>query len=70
MPLALDAASGGPPLTVFGTDYATPDGTCIRDYIHVVDLADAHVRALAALAGGACVRSRSTWARDRGMSVH
>ena len=42
----------GPPLTVFGTDYATPDGTCIRDYIHVVDLADAHVRALAALQAG------------------
>jgi len=35
-----------PPLTVFGDDYPTPDGTCIRDYIHVVDLAEAHVRAL------------------------
>ena len=31
---------------MFGTDYPTPDGTCIRDYIHVTDLADAHVRAL------------------------
>jgi len=37
---------------VFGTDYPTPDGTCIRDYIHVVDLADAHARALDHLAGG------------------
>jgi len=47
IPLALDAAAGkGPPLTVFGDDYPTPDGTCIRDYIHVGDLADAHVRAL------------------------
>jgi UDP-arabinose 4-epimerase len=47
IPLALDAASGrGPALTVFGGDYATPDGTCVRDYIHVDDLADAHVRAL------------------------
>ena len=41
-----------PPLTVFGNDYATPDGTCIRDYIHVVDLAEAHVRALEALLNG------------------
>jgi len=39
-------------LEVFGTDYATPDGTCIRDYIHVEDLADAHARALDHLAGG------------------
>jgi UDP-arabinose 4-epimerase len=47
IPLALDAAAGkGPALTVFGEDYPTPDGTCIRDYIHVGDLADAHVRAL------------------------
>jgi UDP-glucose 4-epimerase len=36
---------------VFGTDYPTPDGTCVRDYIHVSDLADAHVRALAQLDG-------------------
>jgi UDP-glucose 4-epimerase len=36
-------------LTVFGNDYDTPDGSCIRDYIHVVDLADAHVKALAFL---------------------
>jgi UDP-glucose 4-epimerase len=37
---------------VFGADYPTPDGTCIRDYIHVDDLADAHIRALAYLADG------------------
>jgi UDP-glucose 4-epimerase len=44
-------------LEVFGTDYETPDGTCIRDYIHVEDLADAHARALDHLAaGGASVR--------------
>ncbi|WP_118857350.1 UDP-glucose 4-epimerase GalE [Sphingomonas mesophila] len=50
IPLALDAASGkGPPLKLFGDDYPTPDGTCIRDYIHVADLADAHVRALDAM---------------------
>ena len=47
IPLALQAITGdGPPLTVFGDDYATPDGTCIRDYIHVSDLASAHVLAL------------------------
>ena len=39
-------------LQVFGDDYPTPDGTCLRDYIHVTDLADAHVRALEAIAGG------------------
>jgi UDP-glucose 4-epimerase len=39
-------------LEVFGTDYNTPDGTCIRDYIHVEDLADAHIRALDYLAAG------------------
>ncbi|MEP7353166.1 MAG: UDP-glucose 4-epimerase GalE [Acidobacteriota bacterium] len=49
---ALGAAKGGKPLRVFGTDYATPDGTAIRDYIHVLDLADGHVRALRHLIGG------------------
>lgn len=39
-------------ITVFGTDYDTPDGTCIRDYIHVTDLADAHILAVEALADG------------------
>jgi UDP-glucose-4-epimerase GalE len=52
IPRALLAATGGPPLDVFGEDYATPDGTCLRDYIHVTDLADAHVRALARLEHG------------------
>ncbi|MCG7626215.1 UDP-glucose 4-epimerase GalE [Epibacterium sp. MM17-32] len=47
IPLALMAAAGtGPGLKVFGTDYDTPDGTCVRDYIHVSDLADAHVAAM------------------------
>lgn len=53
IPLALRAAAGtGPELQVFGSDYPTPDGTCIRDYIHVNDLASAHVRALEHLAAG------------------
>ncbi|WP_243544299.1 UDP-glucose 4-epimerase GalE [Pseudodesulfovibrio tunisiensis] len=50
IPLVLRAARDPrKPITVFGTDYDTPDGTCIRDYIHVSDLADAHIRALEAL---------------------
>jgi UDP-glucose-4-epimerase GalE len=53
IPLAMQAAAGtGPELQVFGSDYPTPDGTCIRDYIHVNDLADAHVKALEHLAAG------------------
>jgi UDP-glucose-4-epimerase GalE len=53
IPLALRAAAGeGPELQVFGWDYPTPDGTCIRDYIHVNDLASAHVKALEHLAAG------------------
>jgi UDP-glucose 4-epimerase len=46
IPNMLFAALGGPPLRIFGTDYPTADGTCIRDYIHVLDLADAHIAAL------------------------
>lgn len=53
IPLAIRAANGGTPLKVFGDDYPTPDGTCQRDYIHVCDLADAHLRALDALERGA-----------------
>lgn len=61
IPLALDAVSGasmsgetgaGRALTVFGADYPTPDGTCVRDFIHVADLADAHVRGLERLLAG------------------
>jgi UDP-glucose 4-epimerase/UDP-arabinose 4-epimerase len=54
IPLAIAAALGrGKPLTVFGQDFATPDGTCLRDYIHVNDLATAHVAAVEAdLAAG------------------
>jgi UDP-glucose 4-epimerase len=52
IPRALAAAAAGTPIEVFGEDYPTPDGTCLRDYIHVTDLADAHVRALAHLRQG------------------
>ncbi|MDX2101924.1 MAG: UDP-glucose 4-epimerase GalE [Alphaproteobacteria bacterium] len=58
IPLAIASALGtGPQLTINGDDWPTPDGTCVRDYIHVTDLADAHVRALRhLLAGGASAR--------------
>jgi UDP-glucose-4-epimerase GalE len=52
IPRAIGAATGQDTLAVFGTDYPTPDGTCIRDYVHVSDLAQAHVKALARLEAG------------------
>ena len=51
VPLTLSAARDGTAIRVFGTDYPTPDGTCVRDYVHVADLADAHIAALEALPG-------------------
>jgi UDP-glucose-4-epimerase GalE len=53
IPLALAAsAANGPELQIYGSDYPTPDGTCLRDFVHVNDLADAHVRALQYLEKG------------------
>ena len=57
IPLAIRAAlnpraDGAPQLKVFGTDYDTPDGTCLRDYVHVTDIARAHILALRAMEGG------------------
>ncbi len=52
IPAVLAAAASGGPLTLFGDDYPTRDGTCVRDYIHVSDLADAHLRAIEATAPG------------------
>jgi UDP-glucose-4-epimerase GalE len=68
VPLVLAAARDATSVRVFGTDYATPDGTCIRDYIHVVDIADAHLRALDYLlkGGASCVLNL---ANARGYSV-
>ncbi len=55
IPIVLQAALGlRPDVTIFGTDYDTPDGTCIRDYVHVLDLCDAHVAALDHFDGGGC----------------
>ncbi len=49
IPKTIAAALGGPGVSIFGDDYPTPDGTCLRDYVHVTDLADAHVKALEAM---------------------
>jgi UDP-arabinose 4-epimerase len=69
IPLVLDAASGvRPDVTVFGGDYPTPDGTCIRDYIHVTDLAQAHVLALQALQAGAATTAYNL-GNGKGFSV-
>ena len=67
LPLAADAVLGlGPALTLLGTDYPTPDGSCIRDFVHVTDLADAHLRALERLQRASGTRcSRSLQPRQR-----
>ena len=52
IPLLIRAVLTGEPITIFGDDYDTPDGTCIRDYIHVTDLAEAHVSAIETLLAG------------------
>jgi UDP-glucose 4-epimerase len=52
IPLLFRAIATGKPITIFGDDYDTPDGTCIRDYIHIVDLAEAHVVSLEKLLAG------------------
>lgn len=52
IPMVLERLANGETPKIFGTDYPTPDGTCIRDYIHVKDLAAAHIAALDYLAGG------------------
>jgi UDP-arabinose 4-epimerase len=70
IPLALDAAAGvGPELTLHGDDYATPDGTCIRDYVHVSDIADAHVLALKALEAGKALELAYNLGGGAGASV-
>jgi UDP-glucose-4-epimerase GalE len=68
IPRAIAASRGGPALEVFGDDYPTPDGTCIRDYVHVTDLADAHLRALSRLEAGGESRAYNLGS-GTGMSV-
>lgn len=61
IPLTIDAVlERRPPLKLFGNDYPTPDGTCIRDYIHVCDLADAHIRVLNSLDEGSVTYNLGT----------
>jgi UDP-glucose-4-epimerase GalE len=67
IPLALAASTAnGPELQIYGSDYPTPDGTCVRDYIHVNDLADAHVRALQYLEKGGGEKSGGSLAVNLG----
>jgi UDP-glucose 4-epimerase len=72
IPLVLDVALGRrPSIRIYGDDYPTPDGTCIRDYIHVSDLADAHLLALNALKAISAAKSRLIYnlGNGRGFSV-
>jgi UDP-glucose-4-epimerase GalE len=68
IPLVLAAARDGKPVNVFGGDYDTADGTCVRDYIHVLDIAEAHVRAVEYLLGGGASCSLNL-SNARGYSV-
>ncbi|MEE2886944.1 MAG: UDP-glucose 4-epimerase GalE [Planctomycetota bacterium] len=70
IPLVLEVAAGKrDKLTVFGGDYETIDGTCVRDYVHVTDLAEAHLLALAALDGGMQGATSFNLGNERGTSV-
>ncbi len=70
IPLALDAAAGRRgPLMIYGNDYPTPDGTCIRDYIHVSDLAAAHVRALEYMSTGDATSQAFNLGTGSGFSI-
>jgi UDP-glucose 4-epimerase len=70
IPLVLQAAVGRlPHVTIFGTDYPTPDGTCVRDYVHVEDLATAHILALGALAEPGVCRAYNVGCGGDGYSV-
>ena len=70
VPVVLQAAAGRiPEVTIFGADYPTPDGTCVRDYIHVSDLARAHLLALQALADGHAGGSYNLGCGGSGYSV-
>jgi UDP-glucose 4-epimerase len=69
VPRLLRAAELGIPATVYGTDYPTPDGTAVRDYVHVCDIADAHVRAAGALHAGEISDEVLNIGRGSGASV-
>ncbi len=69
VPIVLDALAAGRPVTVTGADYPTRDGTGVRDYIHVEDLAEAHVVAAGRLSGGGCLSGAYNVGTGRGHSV-
>jgi UDP-glucose 4-epimerase len=70
VPLLLQAVQhGSEPIPIFGDDYPTPDGTCVRDYVHVVDLAQAHVLALEAMRRGVVERAAFNLGNGEGFSV-
>jgi UDP-glucose 4-epimerase len=69
IPIALRSLLTGNPLPIFGTDYETPDGTAIRDYIHIYDLAEAHLLALESLFAGGVAASAYNLGVGRGYSV-
>jgi len=70
LPNLLRAAAGlAPPLTIFGDDWPTPDGTCVRDYVHVTDLADAHVAALDRLRAGSPLPPALNLGTGKGLSI-
>lgn len=69
VPIALNFRDQGKALTVFGTDYPTPDGSCIRDYVHVMDLADSHVAAMQYLEAGNAGHTRLNVGTGTGSSV-
>jgi UDP-glucose 4-epimerase len=68
-PLVMDAVSNGRNPKVFGNDYPTPDGTCVRDYIHVQDVAEAHVAAAKKLQSGTTIANHYNLGRGEGVSV-
>lgn len=69
IPIVLERVRAGLPPVIFGDDYPTPDGTCIRDYVHVMDLAEAHISALDFLAGDAPMTSVFNVGTGEGASV-
>lgn len=69
VPLVLKALTDGRTPRIYGDDYPTPDGTCVRDYLHVGDLADAHVAAATALAAGRSLEPTYNCGSGAGMSV-
>ncbi|MFF1448078.1 UDP-glucose 4-epimerase GalE [Streptomyces sp. NPDC058274] len=69
IPMVFDRLSRGEAPRIFGDDYPTPDGTCVRDYIHVADLAEAHLAAVRRLSGGATGDLTANIGRGEGVSV-